>query len=436
MLDAVLNRVRVSLGAILPTRVLVAEALDELNSAYYPANQFRSVEGPEMKQRDKTRFVQAARNDTESVTHAVNPPIIRASTVLYKDIATLGAIRSRRERGEQVFSYGARGTPTTFALENAITEIEQGARTMLFPTGLAAIAHVFLSVLKPGDHVLLSESIYGPARAIAVRYLAPRGIACEFYSGGHEEVARRLRPETRLVYVEIPGSIIYDLQDLPAIAALLKDRENTLLAADNTWGAPGLYRPLALGADISTVAITKYIAGHSDLVMGSVTANARAADQLCYDAGLLGQTVSPDDAYVALRGLRTASARIAMHRAHAEEVIHWLEKQPQVERILYPPLPSHPGHEIWKRDFTGAHGLLSISFKPSITQDDVDRMVDRLELFGIGASWGGYESLAMVYPQGGIKGWSGGALVRLHIGLEDPADIIADLQQAFAGLPG
>mgnify|MGYP001156164850 FL=1 len=386
--------------------------------------------------KDKTKLVHMARNHAEAETQAVNPPVIRASTVLYRDTDTLKSIRARREGNERVFSYGARGTPTKFALEDAISEIEQGVRTMLFPSGLAAIAHVFLSVLKPGDHCLLSESIYGPARAIAVRFLRPRGIDCEFYPGGHEEVAKRLRPETRLVYVEIPGSIIYDLQDLPAIAALLKNGENTLLAADNTWGAPGLYRPIALGADISIIAVTKYIAGHSDLVMGSVTANARTAEQLCHDAGLLGQTVSPDDAYTALRGLRTASARIAMHSAHAMEVIRWLEEQPQVDRILYPPLPSHPGHEIWKRDFTGANGLLSVAFKPHIKQNDVDRMADRLKLFGLGASWGGYESLAMVYPEGGIPGWKGGALIRLHIGLEDPADLIADLQQAFEGLPG
>jgi cystathionine beta-lyase len=166
--------------------------------------------------------------------------------------------------------------------------------------------------------------------------------------------------------------------------------------------------------------------------MGSVTATARSADKLWHDAGLLGQTVSSDDAYTALRGLRTAAARIAMHEAHAREVIRWLEQQPEVERILYPPLPSHPGHEIWRRDFSGANGLLSVAFRPHISQDAVDQMVDRLELFGIGASWGGYESLAIVYPKGGIKGWSGGALVRLHIGLEDPRDIIADLGQAFS----
>jgi cystathionine beta-lyase len=384
-----------------------------------------------MTQHEKTRLVHTARGQLETDTSAVNPPIVRASTVLYRDTGTLKSIRLRREKGERIFSYGARGTPTTFALEDAITEIEQGRRTMLFPTGLAAIAHVFLSVLRPGDHMLLSESIYGPARAIATRYLSERGIDCEFYPGGHEEVARRLRPETRMVYVEIPGSIIYDLQDLPAIARLLEGRD-TLLAADNTWGAAGLYRPLALGADISIIAITKYIAGHSDLMMGSVTATERSADKLWYDAGLLGQTVSSDDAYTALRGLRTAAARIAMHEAHAREVIRWLEQQPEVERILYPPLPSHPGHEIWRRDFSGANGLLSVAFRPHISQDAVDQMVDRLELFGIGASWGGYESLAIVYPKGGIKGWSGGALVRLHIGLEDPRDIIADLGQAFS----
>lgn len=386
-----------------------------------------------MKQRDKTRLVHMARDHIGGSATAVNPPVIRASTVLYKDTSTLQSIRSRRERNERVFSYGARGTPTTYALEDAINEIEQGSRTMLFPTGLAAIAHVFLSLLKPGDHVLLSESIYGPARAIVVHYLIPRGVECEFYAGGHEELARRLRPDTRMVYVEIPGSIILDMQDLPAIAGLLKG-SRTLLAADNTWGAPGLYRPLALGADVSVIAVTKYIAGHSDLVMGSVTAKGEAAERLSFDAGLLGQTVSADDAYLALRGLRTASARIAMHAAHAAKVIDWLGRQPQVERVLYPALSSDPGHEIWRRDCTGTNGLLSVAFAPGITQEAVDRMVDRLRLFGIGASWGGYESLAMVYPRGGIKGWSGGALVRLHIGLEDPADIVGDLAQAFAGL--
>jgi cystathionine beta-lyase len=273
---------------------------------------------------------------------------------------------------------------------------------------------VFLSLLRPGDHVLLGETVYGPARAIALNYLGPRGIACEFYPGGHEEVAKRLRPSTRLVYLDNPGSIVYDIQDVPALARLLKGRD-TLLAVDNTWGCPSLYRPLALGADLSVVAITKYLAGHSDLVMGAVAAGPRCADQLWRDAALLGQTVSPDEAYNALKGLRSAAARLAMHTAHAAEVVAWLKQQPQVKRILYPPLPEDPGHALWRRDFKGANGLLSIEFAPQIAPAAADRFIDSLRLFGIGASWGGYESLALTYPV--IHGWHGGALVRLHIGL-------------------
>ena len=384
-----------------------------------------------MSDREKTRLVHAARSKPVSGVGTVNPPVVRGSTVLYRDIATRKEVRARRDKGERVFSYGATGTPTTFALEDAINEIEAGTRTMLLPTGLAAIAHVFLSLLKPGDHLLLAETVYAPARSIALNYLSKRGIACEFYPGGHEEVARRLRPETAMVYLDNPGSIIYDIQDVPAIAKVLAGRD-TLLAVDNTWGCPGIYRPLTLGADISVVAVTKYVAGHSDLVMGSVSAGPRCADQLWRDAGLLGQTVSPDDAFSALKGLRTAAARLAMHQAHTREVIGWLQAQPPVARILYPALEGDPGHALWKRDFRGANGLFSVEFKAGIAQADVDRMVDALRLFGIGASWGGFESLALTYPS--IPGWRGGALVRLHIGLEDPADIIADLGQAFAAL--
>jgi cystathionine beta-lyase len=302
---------------------------------------------------------------------------------------------------------------------------------MLFPSGLAAIAHVFHSLLAPGDHVLLAETIYGPARAIAVEHLARRGVACEFYRGGHETVAGLLRAHTRMVYLDNPGSIVYDIQCLPELAHLLRGRE-TLLAVDNTWGCPGLHRPLKLGADISIVALTKYVAGHSDLVMGAVAAGGRCADRLWRDANLFGQTVSPDDAFSVLKGLRTAAARLAMHQAHAKEVIGWLQRQPAVARVLYPALPSDPGHVVWRRDFAGANGLLSVEFKPHITAADGDRFIDSLRLFGIGASWGGFESLALTYPR--VNGWDGGALVRLHIGLEDPADLIADLARGFAAL--
>lgn len=390
-----------------------------------------------MTERDKTRLVHMSRTLTGGETRPVNPPLVRASTVLYQNTAHLKDMALRRNQGERGFTYGAKGTPTTFALEDAITEIEGGRRTQLFPTGLAAIAHTFLSVLKPGDHLLMAETIYGPARALADEFMKPRGIQCEYYPGGAVaagEVTRRLKPNTKLVYLDNPGSIIFDVQDLPAIVAAVKG-SNALVGVDNTWGAAGLYRPLALGADISIIALTKYIAGHSDVTMGSVTANARIADQLWRDSYLLGQTVSPDDAYAVLRGLRTVSARLAQSTANAREVIAWLERQPQVERVLYPALETDPGHALWKRDFHGTNSLFSVILKPSFTIEHANICVDMLRLFGIGASWGGYESLALTYAQG-VRGWDGGALIRLHVGLEDPADLIADLGRGLAAMPG
>jgi len=295
--------------------------------AMQAAWQWQRVRGA-VGDREKTRLVHAARARLVGAVGTVNPPVVRCSTVLYRDIGTRRAMRERREGGVREFTYGASGTPTTFALEDAITEIEGAARTMLFPSGLAAIAHVFHSLLAPGDHVLLAETIYGPARAIAVEHLARRGVACEFYRGGHETVAGLLRAHTRMVYLDNPGSIVYDIQCLPELAHLLRGRE-TLLAVDNTWGCPGLHRPLKLGADISIVALTKYVAGHSDLVMGAVAAGGRCADRLWRDANLFGQTVSPDDAFSVLKGLRTAAARLAMHQAHAKEAAAAAGRRPR-----------------------------------------------------------------------------------------------------------
>src|SRR5215475_8080947 len=268
----------------------------------------------------------------------VNPAVVRCSTVLYRDIPTRRAVQARRAKGERTFSYGSNGTPTTFALEDAINEVEGGARTVLLPTGLAAIAHVFLAVLRPGDHVLLAETVYGPARAIAETYLVKRGIACEFYAGGHRDVEGRLKANTRMVYLDNPGSIGYDIQDVPALASVLAGR-GILLAVDNTWGCPGLYRPLTLGADISIVAVTKYIAGHSDLMMGSVSAGPRCADLIWSDARVLGQTVSPDDAYSALKGLRTAAADRKSTRLNSSHVkisyaVFCLKKKKNTERVF------------------------------------------------------------------------------------------------------
>ncbi len=388
-----------------------------------------------MVERNKTRLVHVARTPTGGDAQSVNPPLVRASTVLYRNMQHRNDLIRRRLAGERLFTYGARGTPTTFALEDALTEIEGGHRTQLFPTGLAAIAHLFLSTLKPGDHMLLAETIYGPARHLADEFMTPRGIACEYFpagAAGPQEVARRLRPQTRLVYLDNPGSIVFDVQDLPQLVAATRGSQ-ALVAVDNTWGAGGLYCPLHLGADISVIALTKYIAGHSDVTMGSVTGNDRIADQLWRDSYTLGQTVSPDDAYNALRGLRTVSARIAQSWGHAKDVIDWLGVQPQVKRVLHPALPSDPGHELWKRDFRGAVSLFSIELQPQYTIEHAAAFVDALQLFGIGASWGGYESLALIYPQG-VAGWSGGTLIRLHVGLEDPTDLIADLERGMAAM--
>jgi cystathionine beta-lyase len=385
-----------------------------------------------MKDRDyseKTRIVHFGRDHTDAPRKAVNPPVVRGSTVLYQDCQTLRETRAMDETGERVFRYGARGTPTTFQLEAAITDIERGTGTLLFPTGLAAVAHPMLSLLRPGDHALFGDTIYGPARALATEFFPQRGVECEFYAGGADAVAERLRPNTKMVYIDNPGSIIFDIQDIPAIAKQLEGRE-TYLVVDNTWGAPALHRPIELGADVSLVAITKYIAGHSDILMGSVTANARCFEAMRKDSYLLGQTVSPDDAYQALRGLRTAATRFAAHEATAHKVIALLKQQPLVAKTFYPPDPADDHHALWKRDFSGGNGLLSFAFEDGITQEQVDRFVDALDLFGIGASWGGYESLVMIY--GKVPGWDGGRVVRLHVGLEDAGDLMADLAQAFA----
>jgi cystathionine beta-lyase len=387
--------------------------------------------------RPKTRLVNTARPRMPGPSSPVNPPVVRASTVLYADTDAAIEVVRRRKAGERILTYGARGTPTTFLLEEALNEIEQGERTQLLPTGLAAVAHVLLTLTKPGDHILLADTIYGPSRQITKGYLVPRGVDCEFYpggAGGADEVKRRLRPETKLVFLDNPGSIVFDVQDLPAIAAAVKG-SSAVVAVDNTWGAPGLYTPLALGADVSIVALTKYIGGHSDFMMGSVTAKGEVARRLWQAAELLGMTVSSDDAWMMLRGLRTASGRIAQQTAHAAEVIAWLQQRPEVERLLYPSLPTDPGYALWKRDFKGTNSLFSIVLQPQFGDADTDRMLNAFELIGIGASWGGYESLVLNYP-GGVHGWRGGTTVRFHIGLEDPADIIADLERGFAAMNG
>jgi len=362
----------------------------------------------------------------------VNPPLVRASTVLFDSVAQQLDLRARRD-SERNFIYGARGNPTNFALEDLVTELEGGFRTRLFPTGLAAIGMVLLACLKPGDHLLMSDGVYEPARHLVRSFLVPRGIECSFFAADGSDAARLMRPNTRVVYAECPGSLLYEMCDLPALAALAHEA-GALLVADNTWGSGLQYRPLALGADISVMAATKYLGGHSDVMMGTACATEAAWAPLNQTCDAFGMTVSPDDAWLVLRGARTMGVRLAQHQRQALEVARWLQRRSEVARVFHPALPGDAAHALWLRDCHGSNGLLSFEFAPAIGHDSASRWVDALGLFGIGASWGGYESMVGLYDLGHSRGaaWTGrGLLVRLHIGLEEVEALLADLAQAF-----
>nr|WP_218169224.1 cystathionine beta-lyase [Pseudomonas gingeri] len=381
----------------------------------------------------RTRLVHAARTREGSGARAVNVPVTRLSTVLFDNLAQMRDARTRRD-SERVLSYGARGNPTAFALEDLVTELEGGYRTRLFGTGLAAVAQTLLAYLRPGDHVLITDGVYGPVRRLAKEFLAPFGIEVEYFPADGRDLESRLRATTRMVYCEVPGSLLYELSDLPAIAALCKPRD-ILVAVDNTWGSAYQYRPLALGADISIMALTKYLAGHSDVVMGSVCTNEAAWQPLARMSDSFGNTVSPDDAFLVLRGARTLAARLEVHQRQGLEIARWLQAQPQVRQVFHPALPEHPGHEVWQRDFTGSNGLVSFEFAEADPQQ-AERFIGALNLFGLGASWGGYESLVTLadLEDREFPVPSRNPVIRLHIGLEAVASLIEDLQRGFAAL--
>ena len=381
----------------------------------------------------ETRLVHAGKSPVYAGGSAVNPPLVRASTVLFANTEEQREMRARRG-SERIFSYGARGTPTSFALEDAVTELEGAYRTRLFPTGLTAIGMTLLAYLKPGDHVLMSDSVYEPARALATSFLQPYGIGCSFFAADGSDIEKHWQPNTRLVYTESPGSLVYEMCDLPKMAQLAHAR-GALLAADNTWGSGVLYRPLALGADISIIAATKYLSGHSDVMMGTVATTREVWQPLAERSDAFGMCVSPDDAWLVLRGIRTLVPRLRMHEQHALQVVQWLGTRKEVATVFCPALPDDPGHALWKRDCKGTNGLVSFELAPGTSAATVDRFIDSLKLFGLGASWGGYESLvtaAHMTRARSVTDWSKrGPVVRLHIGLEDPEELIADLSAAF-----
>jgi len=362
----------------------------------------------------------------------VNTPVYHASTLLYPTAEDYLAHRGR-------YQYGRRGTPTSEALETAIRTLDGPAcaAVALLPSGLAAISSALLAVLRGGDHVLVTDSVYLPTRKFCDQVLTRYGVTTTYYDPlVGAGIVDLMRPNTRVVFVEAPGSLTFDMQDIPAIATAAHAK-NALVLMDNTWAGPLYFRALEKGVDLSIISGTKYFGGHSDLMLGTVSANAAAAKLIKDYTGFAGLCVGPDDMFLGLRGLRTMGVRLARHQESGLEVARWLGKRPEVARVLHPGLDSNPGHALWKRDFTGACGLFSIVLKP-MPQAAANAFLNALDLFGMGASWGGYESLAIPFDCGPIRTatrWApGGPTIRFHIGLEDVSDLIADLERGFAAM--
>jgi cystathionine beta-lyase len=365
---------------------------------------------------------------------AFTPPIHHASTVLFKDVA---AMRSGQWKDKSGYTYGLHGTPTTFTLEARLAEIEGGAHCLLAPSGLAAIALVDFALLKSGDDVLLPDNVYNPNRELGNWLSRDFGISARYYDpligAGIDAL---ILPNTKLIWTEAPGSVSMEVPDLPAICRAAHAR-GVLVALDNTWSAGLALRGFELGVDIIMQALTKYQSGGSDVLMGAlITRERELNDRLALAHMRLGMGVSGDDAYLVMRGLPSMKLRFEAHDAGAREVARWLKGRPEIDRVLHPAFADCPGHAIWQRDFCGAGGLFSVLFDARYTEARTDRFVDRLTLFGLGYSWGGASSLVMPYRIGAIRqDWSGrGTLVRFFIGLEDTADLIADIEQALGAL--
>ena len=385
--------------------------------------------------RTDTKLVRGGRR-REWRGRTVNPPVHRASTILFDSVAEMRA--AAPEFGE--YYYGLHGTPTQWALSEALTGMEPGAAgTMLYSSGLAAVTAALLSVLSAGDELLMTDSVYGPTRRFCDTFLKRYGVTTRYYDpmvgAGIEGL---IGERTAAIFLESPGSLTLEVQDVPAICSVARGRGIATLL-DNTWATPLYFPAIAAGVDLSILAGTKYVGGHADVMLGSVTATSAWYPKLERTSWDLGQSVSPDDAWLCARGLRTMGVRLRQHEASALRIARWLEQQPQVAEVLHPALPDCPGHEIWARDFKGSSGLFSFLLAGGEDSERI-RFVEALELFGLGYSWGGYESLVVPADPERIRtatSWDArGRLVRLQIGLEDPDDLIEDLAEALAGLEG
>ncbi len=389
---------------------------------------FSRDDGRSNPQKAETTLVTAGR-DTKAQKGFVNPPVVHGSTVLYPTAEDLHA-----HRGE--YQYGRRGTPTTKALQEALMALEgpQCAGVGIAPSGLSAITTTLLAVLKAGDHLLVCDNAYRPTRNFCEGLLAGYGVETTYFDpliGAG--VAELFKPNTKAILLEAPGSQSFEMPDIPAIATVAHGR-GALVIDDNTWATPLFHRSLDQGVDISMQAATKYIGGHSDIMFGTISANAKAWPPIAETIRLLGVCAGPDDVFLALRGLRTLAVRLAQHHRSALEMARWLATRPEVVRVLHPALESDPGHAIWKRDFTGASGLFSIVLKPA-PQKAVDALLDAVTLFGMGFSWGGFESLVIPFdctPYRSATKWApGGPTLRFHIGLENVEDLKSDLERGF-----
>lgn len=373
-----------------------------------------------------TEVVLAGRNPSEQFGF-VNTPIYRGSTVLSPTVADFLGKKGR-------YVYGRRGTPTTESLATAITQLEGGAGTALLSSGLSAITTALMATVRAGDHLLVADTVYGPTRHFCDTILSGFGVEITYYdplAGG--KIADLFRPNTRAVFLESPGSLSFEVQDVPAIAEAAHARGAAVLM-DNTWATPIYLRPHDFGVDLSIQAGTKYLGGHADANLGTISATADYWPRVKETAGSLGLNPGPEDVFLMLRGLRTLAVRLERHMVSGLKIAHWLAGRPEVLRVLHPALESHPQHVLWKRDFKGACGLFSVVLKP-YPAAAVSAFIETLELFGIGASWGGFESLIIPFDCKKIRTatqWNpGGPTVRLHIGLEDPDDLITDLESGL-----
>jgi cystathionine beta-lyase len=364
---------------------------------------------------------------------AVSPPVYRASTILFPTVAEWDASRGPVGRYDTV-RYGQLGTPTTFALEEAVAAIEGGYRAMLLPSGLAAVTVALQALLSSGDHLLMVDTTYAPTRHFCTAHLSRAGVQTTFYDPlVGPDVRALFRETTRVVFVESPGSLTFEVQDVPAICAAAHEA-GAVVVADNTWASPYYFPALRHGVDVSIHAATKFIAGHSDVMMGTITTTEALYRRVRSTIAELGGCVSPDDAYLVMRGMRTLALRMERHQRSGLRVAEWLRGRPEVARVLYPALEGDPGHALWRRDFTGASGVFGVVLAP-VPKRAVDAMLNALRLFGMGASFGGFESLVIPARPGAHRSattWpDDGPYLRFHVGLEDPDDLIADLARGF-----